>query len=464
VIYGRQSRTADRSESLDTQVEACRATADHHKIEVVDVILEPPSTSAYRQRGRARPRFGEVLKLIRTGAVDCVVAYKTDRLSRGGGIGWAPLVEAAEDAGLDVDRFVLVAGNGFMSEFELGIRATMDREESKKTSERLCDVKARHAAAGKPWGGGARPFGYSYNKTTKNLEVVPAEARMIREAATALIAGRSQSTICREWNATGKTAAQGGLWRPSRLRAVMVRSSIAGLRSHHGEITHQGTWEPILDRPTWERVVGLLAKGSAERTPSYRLSLLTGLARCGLCGAPLTVGTKVGRAAYWCQKAPGKPGCGRLAIVAGPLEELITAAVIELLDRSDLGPAMDDVRAGADAVPPEVTEDEAMLAELATDWASKTITRAEYLAARDVIAARIDERLAQARVAALASRPRATDVLAAGKGTIAERWDALDRPARRAILGELIESIAIGPARRGLGRFDPSRVRVTWKA
>jgi DNA-binding beta-propeller fold protein YncE len=90
VIYGRQSRTKEGSESLETQVAACQETAAHHKIEVVGVILEPPSTSAYRNRGRARPRFGEVLDLIRSGAVDCVVAYKTDRLSRGGGIGWAP--------------------------------------------------------------------------------------------------------------------------------------------------------------------------------------------------------------------------------------------------------------------------------------------------------------------------------------------------------------------------------------
>lgn len=52
-------------------------------------VFEPPSTSGYRNRGRSRPKFGELRELIRTGEVDCVIAYNTDRLSRGGGPGWA---------------------------------------------------------------------------------------------------------------------------------------------------------------------------------------------------------------------------------------------------------------------------------------------------------------------------------------------------------------------------------------
>ena len=58
----------------------------------------PPSTSGYKNRGKDRPEWPRLLELVRLRKVEVVVALKTDRLSRGGGPGWAPtLLEAAED-------------------------------------------------------------------------------------------------------------------------------------------------------------------------------------------------------------------------------------------------------------------------------------------------------------------------------------------------------------------------------
>ena len=118
--------------SREDQVRVCTEEAERHGLEVVEVIIEPPSTSAYKGRGKDRPEWPRLLEMVRLRKVEVVVALKTDRLSRGGGPGWAPLLEAAEEAGLDTDRLVLIAGAGFMTEFELGIRSAMDQEESRK--------------------------------------------------------------------------------------------------------------------------------------------------------------------------------------------------------------------------------------------------------------------------------------------------------------------------------------------
>lgn len=75
-IYARQSITREGSASLDVQIEACRDTAKRLKIEVAAELVEAPSTSGYRNRGRSRPKFQKLLQLIRAGEVDCVVAYK----------------------------------------------------------------------------------------------------------------------------------------------------------------------------------------------------------------------------------------------------------------------------------------------------------------------------------------------------------------------------------------------------
>lgn len=130
------------------------------KVDLVIELVEPPSTSGYQVRGRSRPKFGELLELIRAGEVDCAIAFETDRLSRGGGPGWAPLVDAFEAAGRDPDGAVATP-DGWVSEFEIGIRSAMDREESRNPSDRMLALRAREAREGIPRIAGRRAYGWN---------------------------------------------------------------------------------------------------------------------------------------------------------------------------------------------------------------------------------------------------------------------------------------------------------------
>lgn len=452
-IYGRQSRTKDGSESLETQEAIGRETLARFGVELVAVLIEPPSTSGYEHRGRNRPRFLELLDLIASGAVTTVFATRLDRLSRGGGPGWAPLLDAAEKAGLDVDRLVLTP-SGYVSEFEIGIRAAMDREESKKRADQLQDLKERHAADGRPSGGGYRPFGYAADHVT----IVEAEAGMIQDAAARILAGESLANVCRGWNAAGTLTSRSSEWRPSTLRNMLLTARLAGLREHLGTVVGEAVWPPILDRATWEAVRAFLTDPNRRAAPPTRTSLLYGLARCGRCGAKLTVAPVGGRRSYRCPKAPGRPGCGGLAIVAEPLEAIIVAAVLDALDtpgltRAALGtPEEIDTQAGAD-----VAVEEARLAELADMFAQAEITRAEWIRARRGIEDRLD---AARRRAARVPRGKALEGLEGGK--LGEAWPTLPNDRRRAVLAVVLDRVEIAPARRGLNRFDPDRIHLVW--
>ena len=74
-----------------------------------------------------------------------------------------------------------------MSEFEIDIRATMDREESRKTSDRLKEQRQREARRGAPMPGGRRPFGFERDGVTIN----EAEADLIREAVARFLEGET---------------------------------------------------------------------------------------------------------------------------------------------------------------------------------------------------------------------------------------------------------------------------------
>lgn len=325
-IYARQSITREGSASLETQVEVCRDAANRLKARVVAELVEAPSTSGYRNRGRNRPKFGELLELIRSGQVDCVIAYKTDRLSRGGGPGWAPLVDAFEAAGRDPDRAVATA-DGWVSEFEIGIRSAMDREESKKTSDRMLAVRAREAKEGIPRIAGRRPYGFTSDMTKH----IPEELERVREAADRVLLGESMWSICSDWMTRGVPTVTGRPWTVTTLTSILTSGRMAGLREHKGVVVAKGQWEPVWSEEMRDALVQTLSP-KRTRPRRGRTYPLTGLLRCGLCGAPLrSLAREGGGRSYACRKGPGLNGCGRIRIKADGVEEYVRDLICGML-------------------------------------------------------------------------------------------------------------------------------------
>ena len=123
------------------------------------------------------------------------------------------------------------------------------------------------------------------------------------------------------------------------MRNMLVNGRLAGLREYRGEIVGAAAWPAILDRATWESVRALLTDPARQQLRPHRASLLTGLARCALCGAKLVVAPSQGRATYRCAKSPGRPGCGRLAIVGEAFEAVFVEATFMRLDTPTRSPA-----------------------------------------------------------------------------------------------------------------------------
>ncbi|MCO8127244.1 recombinase family protein [Acidimicrobiia bacterium EGI L10123] len=454
-IYARQSRTGEGSESLELQVERCRESAERHGLEVVVELVEPPSTSGYKNRGRDRARFKQLIDLTRVGDVDCVVVYKTDRLSRGGGPGYAPLVDAIEAAGGDPNRFIL-ADNSWVAEFELSIRAAMDREASALTAARMADVRGREAAAGKPRPGIARGYGYERDC----VSLIDDEAARIKEAASRVLDGESVYSVAQDWNRQGVPSTGGGQWSTHVLRKLLRQPRIAGLREHHGVVVAVGQWPAIISVDEHERLLAVTAARRHGRKKAPRTYPLVGFLRCGRCGTNLrSLGREGGKRSYACRSGE-EDGCGGLRIKAEWVEDAVRDYVVGVLT----DPLLVDRLVAALPLPDDSTQRDALeqlrqlelrrdrITDLLVDGSiSKADAKRKRLEVDDA------EAVLQRTLADKPASRTLTNLPSTAHGMLAA-WNERGIDYQRSLINLMIDQITIHPAGAVRRSFDPDRL------
>ena len=133
----------------------------------------------------------------------------------------------------------------------------------------------------------------------------------------------------------------------------------------------------------------LLMRSFAERTGlgserAPRRYLLSGLLRCGRRATTLYSSARKTTRRYVCLSGPDHQGCGRITVVAEPLEALVTEAVLYRLDTPELADALAGrSRADAEAagLADAIAADRAQLHELAALYADRQIAVREWMAA-----------------------------------------------------------------------------------
>ncbi len=227
-------------------------------------------------------------------------------------------------------------------------------------------------------------------------------------------------------------------------------------------------WPAIITVAERDRVVARVAARSVTKTRAARTYLLSGMLRCGRCGNRLysqarhvNPDNRVRR--YVCLKGPDHGGCGRLTVVAEPVEQLLTDAVLARLD----SPHLAQVLAGKSSPDRDVAElaaaveaDQARLDELAGLYAEGAITAREWIAARDPITARITQ---ARRDIATATDTSAVSELAGTGGALRQQWPDLGLDRQQAIVKSVLDHAVITPGTPGQRRLDINRVQPHWR-
>ena len=394
--------------------------------------------------GASRPGLTELKALIASRGVDAVVVGKLDRSFRSlmDAVTFLALCRELGVAFISISEGVDTSAPFGEVLFELF--NSMAALESRSKSDRVTAWHGERAERGLPGGGGHRPFGYEDDKVT----IRPDEAALIRDAADRAVQGASLRSIVKGWQDQGTITTAGKPWTTNSLRRLLISPRIAGMRERNGAVVSEGAWDAIIDRETHER---LRARLLAPRSPSSgaRSYLLTGIATCSLCGAKLVARPKNGRSMV-CATGPNFDGCGGIRVQADPLEELVSAALVERHSSRDVAEAFDGDAADTDSatVVAQLHEDRKARDQLVDDrYVHRIIpTEAAYLSASNALTERIEA--AERR---LASRDTHV-VLTPG---LASRWASADLTQRRELIGVFLESVVVSPAVRGRNTFDP---------
>lgn len=455
--------------SVDEQHAEAQRLAEAEGWTLGEPYAEETAVSASRYATKTRDGFASLVDDLEQGRFDAdiLVLWEPSRGSRRISE-WARLLELLEERGVGVHiishgrAYDLTNPRDRRSLHEDGVDAEY---ESGKASMRIKRSTAANAAQGKPFG--KVPYGYvrRYDPVTRQFiaqEPDPTEAPVVRELYERLQQGHSLRAIAKDLTARGVRTRSGRVFTPEHLRGMAIRSVYAGLRTHKGTL-YEGVWPGLVDRATWYAVQRRLSDPArVSARPGRGKHLLTMIARCDVCGGPLSVTyrEKGYPTQYQCRNG------GHVRIDYDELDELAEGVIVGYLARDDVYEQLTrrDETAGEQlqAVRDELADYRARLEALADD-----LDIDETVLARRTKALRAKITELEGRERELSTPPVLHGLIAPGKD-VARRWEAAPMSTKREVAGILLSPDVLGELRAqrrppGSGSVHvPAEERVRW--
>ena len=227
-----------------------------------------------------------------------------------------------------------------------------DEYQSKENGKHTLRAMKENARQGY-FNGNKPPFGYKAVEAEakgrrgkkKRLEVDPAEAATVRQVFGLYLNGHKgtplgEKSITAHLNERGITL-RGQRWTKNKVHTLLSNTAYQGeyvfnrIHNKSGEVKPELEWikvavEPIIDADTFGRVRARAAAHAPAKVPPRLVNsptLLTGLLKCGSCGAGMTLATgKGGKYRYYkCQSriAKGNGICKSQNVAMQKLDELV---------------------------------------------------------------------------------------------------------------------------------------------
>jgi site-specific DNA recombinase len=349
ILYARFSSHLQNARSIDDQVAVLTSHAEREGWQIVGVFTDYAISGAAGIDGDQRPGLAALLERLSRGDIKQVFAESTDRLARHEGDAFT-IRERIEYMGARL--FTLADGE--VDDIKGTIKGLFDARFRKDMGKKVKrgqsgTVRDGRAPAGKAYGYTLANIIDDRGRAVRGLRAIdPDQAEIVLRIFTEYAAGQSPRAIAKRLNEECIPGPRGGAWRMTTITGDRQRKNgMLQNEQYIGQIVFNRTskvrdpqtrrtlirpnpeseWQRhpaphlrIVPDVLWMRVQARKAALAGVRPEKQRMPrrLLSGLAKCGICGGGWIVVSKT----YWgCGKYKDGGGCSNRLRIRGDLLE-----------------------------------------------------------------------------------------------------------------------------------------------
>lgn len=480
-IYARVSVSRDESVSVPAQIAECRKLIRRagwtHDPQLDTFVDEGKSAS---KKEVDRPSFRAMMAAVEAGQYKRIVVWKLDRLTRRA-VEWYNTNETLKSHGVSIHSVRDGIDTAGGSTLLVGILAGIAEQEANTIRDRVENAQAEMFLDGR-WAGGPAPYGWrkSPHPGGKGLSLVlePAQADVMRRAVQLVSGGEGIAATARRLNQEGRLAGREGPWSAQALRKCLTRRVLIGQHEVAGKVSRNPATgeeivphEPLITVAEWLHLQQCIeARALAKPHRAGQGAMLTGLARCGLCGGRMHGAdcTNNPKANYRCRAAYElNKDCAGTSIRAAVVEAFVADAILERLGEHGNIPVTEESwRAGLSALsePEDAARMEYIRREMKNMRAERQRQTGWAYAGAEADWQEMYQRfgdeltqLSEKREAQRAARPVEVYIAWKDKAEAERTWRRLNQQDRRNTARGMIERVVINPPE------SAERIRIEWR-
>lgn len=289
-IYVRVSTTSQVEEgySIEEQIDKLESYCKIKDWMVYKVYTD----GGFSGSNTERPALERLIKDANKKKFDTVLVYKLDRLSR-----------SQKDTLFLIEDVFIKNGIEFLSLQEnfdtstpfgkamIGLLSVFAQLEREQIKERMQLGKLGRAKAGKSMMWTKTSYGYDYHKETGNMTINPVQSLAIKFIFESYLSGRSITKLRDDLN---EKYPKEKPWNYRAVRVILDNPVYCGYNQFMGEI-YKGNHEPIISKEDFDKTqeeLKIRQRTAAENVnprPFQAKYMLSGIAQCGYCLAPLKI-------------------------------------------------------------------------------------------------------------------------------------------------------------------------------
>lgn len=289
-IYARVStmNQAEEGYSIDGQIDSLEKYCEAMGWDVYNKYID----AGFSGGSLKRPEMTNLINDVKKGLFDTVLVYKLDRLSRD----VRDTLYLIKDVfNINKIDFVSIQENidtsSAMGTLFLTLLSAIAEFEREQIKERMQLGKLGRAKSGKSMQWAKTSFGYDYIKETGTLSVNPYQALIVRKMFEWYLSGMS---ITKLRDALNEQYGQDKEWSYRTVRVILSNPVYCGYNQFKGQI-FPGTHEAIISEEDFNKTQEEIK--TRQRTAAQRFNprpfqakyMLSGIAQCGYCSAPLAI-------------------------------------------------------------------------------------------------------------------------------------------------------------------------------